>query len=56
MSLALSNCVLFISFMESLNGTKFLNITFISPFFAAPPAPAVFAIYTVPLSSVYKST
>ena len=42
-SVALSTCVLFISFMELVNGAQFLNITFLLTLFAAAPAAAVLA-------------
>ena len=42
-SLALSICVMFLLFMESVNGAQFLNFTFLFVFFAAATAAEVFA-------------
>ena len=41
MSLALSICVLLISLMQIVNGTQFLNITFLLVLFASASAAAV---------------
>ena len=38
-----STCVLFILFMQLVNGTQFLNITFLSTLFASAAAAAAFA-------------
>ena len=54
MSLALSICVLFISFMQSVNRAQFSNPTSLFPLFALS-LPRT-AIYIVPLTSIYAST
>ena len=41
-SLALSTCVLFISLMQLINGTQFLNITFLLVSFASASPAALF--------------
>ena len=41
MSLVLCTCVLFISFMQLINGAQFLNITFLLVLFASASAAAV---------------
>ena len=52
MSLGLSICVLFISFMQSVNGAQFLNTACILLF----PLPAAYAATViVPLASIYAS-
>ena len=53
MSLALPICVLFISLMQSVNGTQFLNTTSLSALFGLSPSCS--AIHIVPLTSVYVS-
>ena len=49
MSLALPTSVAFISLMQSVNGTQFINVTLI-------PSPAVKAVtYIIPFASIYAS-
>ena len=55
MSLALSNCVLFIYLMLLVNVAQFSNITFLLALFAAAEATAVFGTVIVPLTSIYAS-
>ena len=55
MSLALSACVLFISLMQSVNGVRFLNISFIFVLFASASVSVVFATDITPLTSIYAS-
>ena len=52
MSLALSICILFISFMQLVNGAQFLNANCIL-LFPLPAADA--ATIVVPLMSIYAS-
>ena len=52
MSLALSICVLFISFMQSVNEAQFLNTSSIL-LFLLPPANSATVI--VPFTSIYAS-
>ena len=52
MCLALSNCVLFISLMQPVNGAQFFNTTFLLALFGLSPACA--AINVVPLTSHYN--
>ena len=54
MSLALSNCALFISLKQSVNGTQFLNINYFLSLFTALPVP-VFTTDIVPLTGIYAS-
>ena len=57
MSLALSTCVLFISYMQLVNGAQFLNATPLShssACLAAASAPCP-AIVIVPLTRIYAS-
>ena len=54
MSLALFTCVLFILLTQSLNGAKFLNITFFPTLFRTGAFP-VFDIVRVPLTCIYGS-
>ena len=53
MSLELSTCVLFISFMHSINGAQFFKINFLLTLFALASAAAVFGTFIVPLASIY---
>ena len=55
MSLALSNCILFISVMQSINGAQFLNVTFL---FLLPGAAVVtvFGIAIVLLTCITITT
>ena len=53
--LALSTSVLFMSFIQSLNATQFLNITFLFVLLASAPAAAVLLNYIFPLTSIYAS-
>ena len=46
-------CVLSISLMESVNGAKFLNITFLFALFVAVTAVEVFATVIILLRSMY---
>ena len=61
MPLALSTCVLLISLMQLVNGTQFLNITFLLVLFAASAAAAaaaaaaVLLTLIVPLTRIYAS-
>ena len=48
MSLAISICVLFILFMQLINGAQFLNISFLLAEFASASAGAVFGSVIVP--------
>ena len=41
--------------MQSINGAKFLNFTFLLVLFTAAPVAAVFGTVTVPLTSMYAS-
>ena len=52
MYLALPICVLFISLMQSVNGSQFLIVFFLSFRFAASP---VFRTVIVPLTSIHAS-
>ena len=54
-SLALSISTLFVSFLQSVNGAQFLNITFLLTLFAASPAVAVLLTVMAPLASMYGS-
>ena len=51
MPLALSTCVLFILFTQSVNGAQFLDITVLSVLFVL--FPPVFHTVVVPLTSMY---
>ena len=54
MSLALSTCVVLISLMQLVNGSQFLNITFLLVLFAsASAAAAVLLTVIVPLTKIY---
>ena len=53
--LALSTSVLFMSFIQSLTATQFLNITFLFVLLASAPAAAVLLNYIFPLTSIYAS-
>ena len=55
MHLALSICVLLISFIQLVNGARFLNITFLLVLFAAAPPEAVLLTLIVPLTRIYAS-
>ena len=55
MPLALSTCVLLISFMQIVNGAQFLNITFLLVLFASASAAAVLLTVIVPLTRMYAS-
>ena len=55
MSLSLSTCVLFISFMKSVNGVQLLNMTLLLVLFSAAAAAAVFGTVIVPLACTYSS-
>ena len=52
---ALSICVLFFLLMQLVNGTQFLNVTFLFILFAAAPAPALLLIAIFHLTSIYAS-
>ena len=52
---ALPIWVLFILFMQLVNGTQFINITFLSILIAAAPSAAVLLTDTFPLTSIYTS-
>ena len=52
MTLALSNRALFISLMQLVNGTQFLNTTWISIF---PPPADTHATVIVPLTIIHAS-
>ena len=54
-SLALSICVLFISFIQSINGAQFLNITSLSLLFGFVTSDGTGSIDIVPLTSTYTS-
>ena len=54
MSLAFSICVLFISLMQSVNGTQFLNTTFFFLLFGAASVP-VFETVIVHVAAMYAS-
>ena len=41
--------------MQLVNGTQFLNITFLLVLFATAPAVAVIATFIVPLTNIYAS-
>ena len=41
--------------LQLVNGTQFLNITFLLGLFASSPAPAVLLTYIFPLTSIYVS-
>ena len=45
----------FVTLMQSINGTQFLNNTFLLLFFVSAPWVAVFATDIVPLTSIYAS-
>ena len=53
-SLALSICMLFISLMHLINGTQFLNSTFIFLLFGAASVPVLLTVI-VPLTIMYAS-
>ena len=55
MPLALSTWVLFILFMQSVNGAQFLNIAFLFVLLAAAPSAAVLLTVIFPLTSIYAS-
>ena len=55
LSSAKSNCVLFISVKQVVNGAQFLNITFLLVLFTAATSAAVFGTVIVPLTSMYAS-
>ena len=55
MSLVLSICVLFISFMQLGTEEQFLNITFRLLLFAAALSPVEFATDIVPSTCIYAS-
>ena len=55
MPLALSTWVLFILFMQSVNGAQFLNIAFLFVLVAAAPSAAVLLTVIFPLTSIYAS-
>ena len=55
MSLALSTCVVLISLMQLVNGSQFLNITFLLVLFASASAAAVLLTVMVPLTKIYTS-
>ena len=52
---ALSNWVVFILLAQLVNGTQFLNITFLLVVFGAAAAAAVFLTVIFPLTSIYAS-
>ena len=54
MSLALSTCVLFISFMQLVNRALFLNITFLLGLFVATDVSPVFGTVIVSITSIYS--
>ena len=53
MPLALSTCIMFISLMQSVNGTDYSNITFLLPLFATVAVAVVFETDIVPLTSMH---
>ena len=53
MPLALSTCIMFISLMQSVNGTDHSNITFLLPLFATVAVAVVFETDIVPLTSMH---
>ena len=55
MFLALFICVLFISLMQSANGTQFLITTSLALSFAATPSSSMVSGDAVPLTSTYAS-
>ena len=55
MSLALSTCVLLISFMQLVNGAKFFNINLLLVLYASASAAAVLLTVIVPLRRIYAS-
>ena len=55
MYLSLSICVLFISLMQSVNETKFLNTTSLSLLFGFTAGGGTNAIVIVPLTGTYAS-
>ena len=55
LSLALSACVLFITFIQIINGGQFLNISFSLALFALASAAAVFETVIVTLTAIYAS-
>ena len=55
MSLALPTCVLLTSLVQIVNGSQFLNITFLLALFASASAAAVLLTVIVPLTRMYTS-
>ena len=55
MSFALSTCIFFILLLQSVNGTQYLNFTFLLVLFVAPTTAAVLATAIISLTSIYTS-